>query len=90
MAYDPKHVWDPVNNRRYCGASLESLSRLGNRLGYALLGTNDEDINAFFVRRDLLERSRFPEVTAAEAFHSDPNRYPPGLDLTVQGPFVEQ
>ncbi len=89
MAYNPEHAWNREGNRNYCGASLESLARLGKRLGYALLGTVD-DINAFFVRADLLERSRFPELTAAEAFHPHERTWPPGWQSKCEGPFVEQ
>jgi hypothetical protein len=90
MAYNPNHAWNPHGNRNYCGASLESHARLGKRLGYALLGTDANDINAIFVRRDLLERVRFPELTAAEAYHSGEQTWPPGWQPRYEGPFVEQ
>lgn len=89
MSYNPRHTWNAGANRNYHGASLESLARLGKRLGYALLGTAD-DLNAFFLRRDLLERSRFPELTASQAFHDHTLTWPPGWTPAYQGPYVEQ
>lgn len=90
MAYNPDHAWDPHNNRAYHGASIESLARLGNRLGYAFLGNDWHDCNSIFVRRDLLEQSGFPEVTGAQSYHNLPNRYPPDVQLNLHGAFVEQ
>lgn len=91
MAYNPNHAWDPVNSSAYTGASLESLARLGKRLGYALLGTDSNDINAFFVRDDLLERCGFPAVSASEAYHDDPYRWPEGWKPQYgNGPYLEQ
>ena len=65
IAYNAKHTW---RRDRYYGASLAALKKLGNRLGYALLGKDRRGINSFFVRRDLLEKCGFPEKTATEAW----------------------
>jgi glycosyltransferase involved in cell wall biosynthesis/SAM-dependent methyltransferase len=73
MAYNPGHVWQHDN---YYGASLSSLTALGNRLGYALLGIDNNVVNAFFIRRDLLELSGFPERTPESVFHQPPFRQP--------------
>lgn len=67
MPYDPAHRW---TGNDYFGASLSALERLGSELGYALVGTDSCGVNAFFVRNDLLERARFPQRTAAEAYHA--------------------
>ena len=75
MAYNPTHRW---NEDGYMGASLASLEGLGTRLGYALIGTDEKGVNAFFVRNDVLSKCRFPLLTAAQAFH--PNDY--GLPKT--------
>jgi len=80
MAYNPAHVW---GRDTYYGASLESLAILGNQLGYALLGTDRNGVNAFFVRRDLLAASGFPEVTASRAYHRLFVNHPIG-----EGPYV--
>lgn len=66
MQYKATHIW---RRDTYFGASLTSLASLGKELGYALVGTNRHGINAFFVRNDLLELARFPELTPAEAYH---------------------
>ncbi len=69
----------------YFGASLSSMTELGRRLGYALIGTNFQQNNAFFVRRDLLPLVGFPEVTAEAAYrlqhYSWPHREGPALPL---------
>jgi len=78
MRYNPEHRWKEDG---YMGASLASLETLGARLGYALVGTDEKGVNAFFLRNDVLPKSRFPQQTAAQAFH--PNDY--GL-LRTDGP----
>jgi hypothetical protein len=77
IAYNPKHSW---SRNQYYGASLKALATLGERLGYALLGTDRRGINAFFVRRDLLRACGFPEKTAEETWR--PNRL---IKLLPQG-----
>ena len=72
IKYNPNFAWDGTT---YYGASLTSLTLLGNQMGYALLGTDSRGVNAFFVRRDLLEQSGFPELTPEAAYH--PPGYPP-------------
>jgi hypothetical protein len=52
MQYNPQHVWDYTD---YQGASLESLTELGRRKGYVLVGCCLAGVNAFFVRDDLLQ-----------------------------------
>ena len=80
MAYDAAHRW---NDDGYAGASLASLEALGHRLGYALIGTEEKGINAFFLRSDVLAASGFPQLTAQRAFHR--NGY--GMQRK-DGPFV--
>ncbi len=70
MEYDADHRW---RGDDYFGASLESLAALGRAKGYALLCTDSLGVNAFFLRRDLLGVSGYPERTARQAFH------PPGF-----------
>lgn len=79
MAYDPNHRWD---GSTHLGASLSALGRLGEKLGYALLGTERHGLNAFFLRRDLLSSSGFLEASPEHAYH--PPRY--GL-LGIRWPF---
>lgn len=50
----------------YWGASLKALVELGNRKGYAFVGSNSAGNNAFFVRRDCLNGQR--ELTAEEGY----------------------
>jgi len=70
MAYNPAHRWDRTS---YFGASLSALTDLGAQLGYALIGTENHGLNAFFLRRDILPESGFAELSPEEAYH--PPRY---------------
>jgi hypothetical protein len=65
MPYRADHVWDRTNR---FGASLDALDRLGERLGYALVGCDSIGVNAFFVRNDLV-RDRFSEAGRGSAYH---------------------
>lgn len=51
VAYDPDLVWDGTN---YFGASLLALYRLAKTRGYDLIYCNENGVNAFFVRSDLV------------------------------------
>jgi hypothetical protein len=79
MTYNPTHRW---GDDTYYGAGLASLAALGERLGYALIGTDVRGVNAFFVRDDMLPAVRFPRLTAAEAYHPPTVGHRPG-----DGPF---
>jgi ribosomal protein L37E/predicted O-methyltransferase YrrM len=69
IAYNPQHVWA---GNKYYGASLTALAKLGDRLGYALVGTDRRGVNAFFVRRDMITTCGFPEKTPRQAWHVKP------------------
>lgn len=58
MTYDQCHT---KTNTDYFGASLKSFESLFQKKGYLLVGCNIIGVNAFFVRKDLIE----------EHFHSD-------------------
>jgi hypothetical protein len=66
MVYNPAHRWDGTS---YYGASLASLGALGSDLGYALIGTESNGVNAFFLRQDCLALSGFVELSPEEAYH---------------------
>jgi len=66
--------YDPAFNRTnahysnlYFGASLPALTSLANKRGYELVGTNSAGVNAFFVRRDLINPS-LRAITAEEGY----------------------
>jgi len=65
IGYDPNHHWI---GDCYFGASIAAYTALADRKGYALIGTDNAGVNAFFVRRDLLLACGFPEKTPREAF----------------------
>lgn len=86
IVYDPDFVWDGTT---YYGASLTSLQALGNKLGYSLIGTDARGVNAFFLRKDLLRQSGFPELTPEEAYHPPSYGLHNGGHPWREGPFLE-
>ncbi len=68
VPYDPEFVREKAHHScAYYGASLPALVALGNKKGYAFVGSNSAGSNAFFVRRDLRPPS-LPELTAREGY----------------------
>jgi hypothetical protein len=65
MPYRSDHVWDGSN---HFGASLDAMDRLGERLGYVLVGCDSRGVNAFFVRKDEAERA-FPDAGRGSRYH---------------------
>jgi len=50
MEYDAEHTWKGDDEH---GASLKAFEKLGEELGYQLVGTNIKGVNAFFVKKEL-------------------------------------
>lgn len=50
------------------GASLKAICHLAHKKNYGLVGSNSTGLNAFFVRRDLIESSGLREVSAEEGY----------------------
>jgi len=75
MPYNAKHMWDggTIDAGDNMGASLKSLELLGETLGYRLVGTNLNGLNAFFVRKDLA-KDLFVSPPSAENLYN-PSRY---------------
>ena len=71
MKYNKSHKYDYTN---YHGASLKSLEKLGQKLGYNLVGCSFSGVNAFFVRKDLVGR-KFLEPFTSENFYEPPRYY---------------
>jgi hypothetical protein len=69
MKYDENHIWDGISDKS--GASLKSLEILGNELGYQLVGTNLNGVNAFFVRKELT-KDLFVQPATAENLYNPP------------------
>jgi hypothetical protein len=69
--YAPGRDWDFTQN---FGAGLKALEKLGDRLGYCLVGCDFCGVNAFFVRRDLAGDQFAGPFTAEN--HYEPPRYP--------------
>jgi hypothetical protein len=87
MEYNGEHRWDYTD---YQGASLQSLTDLGRRKGYTLVGCCLAGVNAFFVRDDLLQ-GHFAEPDVA-ALYNPPRFYvqrflSPGHPAGAFGPY---
>ena len=52
VKYEPFANWDKTN---YFGASLLALSKLGKKKGYDLVGCDDNGINAFFIKSEIVQ-----------------------------------
>jgi hypothetical protein len=70
MEYDETHQWDESDKM---GMSLQAATDLGASLGYQLVGTNLNGVNAFFVRKDILRENKtalFPLPATAENLYN--------------------
>ncbi len=65
MPYDPKHIFDGTN---HFGASLASLTELAKTLGFGLVACDSRGVNAFFVRKDLLN-DQFTHLSGGPEYH---------------------
>jgi hypothetical protein len=70
VVYDEHRSWDATQN---FGASLKAFEKLGEKLGYSLVGCDVTGANAFFVQSKLLENHFEPPFTAEQ--HYQPPRY---------------
>jgi hypothetical protein len=70
MKYDRNHIWERDDEQ---GASLKSLEILGRKLGYQLVGTNFNGVNAFFIKQDIAH-NLFPIPSTAENLYN-PSRW---------------
>ena len=55
VVYDSTHMWDLCD---YFGASILAYRKLGNLKGYTLVYADNNGVNLFFVRSDILKRKR--------------------------------
>lgn len=70
-------VFDPAYRYKgadYMGSSLSALSEAADRKGYVLVGTNLVGVNAFFVRKDLID-GKFAGPFTPEALYNPPRYY---------------
>jgi len=66
MAHNPNHKFDKTDQM---GASLTSLTKLGDEQGYKLVGCTISGANAFFVRNDLVGDHFCAPYTAENHYH---------------------
>lgn len=59
VPYDPNAKWDGTN---YFGASLLALKNLGQRKGYTLIGCDNNGVNAFFCKSDLIQGKKIKNI----------------------------
>lgn len=94
--YKADRVWAGTG---YMGSSLEALTRLGKRHGYALVGCNFPGVNAFFVRAELAV-GKFQAPFSAENHYHPPRHHflwllysvgpPPQWGRYVEIPDIDQ
>lgn len=82
QSYNPRHIW---NLSDWYGASLRTITKLGNEKGYRLVATNLRGVNAFFVRNDLVTNAFLESQTPEELFN--PLRM--DLEFIAPGHFAE-
>jgi hypothetical protein len=70
IEYDENHIWHGDDEH---GASLKALEKLGMELGYQLVGTNKNGVNAFFVKKEIA-KNLFPYPATAENLYN-PTRW---------------
>lgn len=87
VPYDPKFDRHQKPTTFYHGMSLAAAHKLGAQKGYALIGCDRDGVNAFFVRRDLLDRG-LREFSPEEAFHSNRWRIEKGITQERQEEIV--
>ncbi len=59
VPYDAESVWDGTN---YFGASLLALQNLGLKKGYTLVGCDNNGVNAFFCKSELLDKFKIKNI----------------------------
>lgn len=78
IVHDDNHFWDKTN---YFGASLDALVKLGKQKGYTLVGCDNEGVNSFFVRNDLINGNF--DLQPIEKLYKKPN-----YGVKVNGQFI--
>jgi hypothetical protein len=66
IPYNEHHIWDGSD---LMGMSLQTATDLAESLGYQLVGTNLNGVNAFFVRKDLV-KNLFAESSIANLYNA--------------------
>ena len=75
VKYDPKAAWDKTI---YCGASIKAMYNLGISKGYSLVYVENNGVNLFFIRDDVLDfveknmRIKFKDVNNIEKLYKPP------------------
>lgn len=67
MPYDATYCYDDSDAQ---GASLESMTKLANKKGYNLVGTDLKGVNAFFVRKDLCKDKFVADCSAKNLYNT--------------------
>ncbi len=75
IKYIPTFDRMDVGNTKYHGASLTALTKLGKTKGYSLVGCEGSGINAFYIKKELLQGD-LEEVSPQDAYESHRSRGP--------------
>ena len=90
VPYDPKFDRQNFPYAAYFGASLAALTSLAEKSGYGLMAAND--VNAFFVREDLLgpsDKPLPPEAAYREHIYKEGPSAPEMWEMIKHLPFVD-
>ncbi len=68
------YAHEPMHSYWYHGASLKALSKLGAKKGYVLIGTDNNGVNCFFVKKDLALKNGFKPQNSDSCFKSHKTR----------------
>ncbi len=75
IPYDPAFIFQQSHwSRHYHGASLRALAHLGDKKGYQLVCCDSSGVNAFFVRKDLVDKITLKPLSVAEAYYAHAER----------------
>jgi hypothetical protein len=71
VIYNPTYFWDSTN---YFGASILALYKLGRKYHYSLVYAENQGVNLFFIRDDILENSQvsFKNTNVIEKIYKSP------------------
>ena len=93
VPYDPD--FDRIKKHasgNYFGASLSAINHLANLHGYSLIEVSNSGVNAFFIRRDLLNTDDcelHPQYSFREKYFSDGTRPSQQFEMIKHLPFVD-
>ena len=69
ISYNPQFVWNNKDEQRFFyGASLKALEKIYKKKGYNLVYVDSRGVNAFFVRKDVMENTVLRKMKSEDVF----------------------